>query len=107
VTNAQIATLRFANRALVTSGNGVGRYSGGLSSAARRRRCAPTPFPPSLRLRATFPARRPQTEAVTNRKRNWVNWTIVKLNKAKSIVLRVGVYWICENEISYCSAILV
>jgi hypothetical protein len=66
VTNAQIATLRFANRALVTSGNGVGRYSGGLPSAARRRRCAPTPFPPSLRLRSTVSSRQPQTEAGTN-----------------------------------------
>ena len=29
-----------------------------------------------------------------------------KLNKVKSIFLRGGV-WICENEISYCDAILV
>ena len=41
----------------------IGRKRGGLPSATRRRRCAPTPFPPSLRLRYTFPARRPQTEA--------------------------------------------
>jgi hypothetical protein len=41
----------------------IGRISGGLPSVARRRRCAPTSFPPSLRLRCTFPARRPQTEA--------------------------------------------
>jgi hypothetical protein len=39
------------------------RMSGGLPSAARRRRCAPTPFQPSLRLRSTVSARRPQTEA--------------------------------------------
>jgi hypothetical protein len=51
------------NRALVTSGNAKCRISGGLPSAARRRRCAPTPFQPSLRLRSTVSARRPQTEA--------------------------------------------
>ena len=51
------------NRALVTSGNSVGRNSGRLPSAARRRRCAPAAFQPSLRLCSTFPARRPQTEA--------------------------------------------
>jgi hypothetical protein len=45
----------------------VGRVSGGLPSAARRRRCAPTPFPPSLRLRSTVSARRPQTEAKQER----------------------------------------
>jgi hypothetical protein len=39
------------------------RISGGLPSAARQRRCAPTPFPPSLRLRSTVSARRPQTKA--------------------------------------------
>jgi len=43
--------------------NSVGRISGRLPSAARRRRCAPAPFPPSLRLRFTPSARRPQTEA--------------------------------------------
>jgi hypothetical protein len=78
VTNARIASFHglsvgrmplvharstMQNRALVTSGNFVGRNSGGLPSAARRRRCAPTPFPPSLRLRSTVSARRPQTEA--------------------------------------------
>ena len=40
-----------------------GLRSGGLPSVARRRRCAPTPFLPSLRLPSTLPARRPQTEA--------------------------------------------
>jgi hypothetical protein len=45
----------------------IGRRSGGLPSAARRRRYAPTPFQASLRLRFTFPARRPQTEASLNR----------------------------------------
>jgi hypothetical protein len=54
-------------RALVTSGNSVGRNSGGLPSAARRRRCAPAPFQPSLRLRCTSSARRPQTEALKER----------------------------------------
>jgi hypothetical protein len=53
-------------RALVTSGNGLWpqvrprfrlRLGGG--------RCAPAPFPPSLRLRFTVSARRPQTEALT------------------------------------------
>jgi len=39
------------------------RKSGGLPSAARRRRSAPVPFPPSLRLRSTLSALRPQTEA--------------------------------------------
>jgi hypothetical protein len=43
------------------------RKSGVLPSAARRRRCAPAPFPPSLRLRFTSSARRPQTEAVQER----------------------------------------
>ena len=62
VTNARITSLRFASRALVTSGND-GRISGGLPSAALRRRCAPTPFQPSLRLRSTVSTRRPQTEA--------------------------------------------
>jgi hypothetical protein len=55
------------NRALVTSGKGVGRNSGGLPSAARRRRCAPAPFQPSLRLCCTSSARRPQTEALEER----------------------------------------
>jgi hypothetical protein len=41
----------------------IGRISGGLPSAARRRCCAPAPFQPSLRLRFTASARRPQTEA--------------------------------------------
>jgi len=41
----------------------IGRNSGGLPSAARRRRCAPTPISPSLRLRYTSSAHRPQTEA--------------------------------------------
>jgi hypothetical protein len=41
----------------------IGRNSGGLPSAVRRRRCALTSFPPSLRLCSTFPARQPQTEA--------------------------------------------
>jgi hypothetical protein len=54
------------NRALVTSGNDFSRNSGGLPSAARRRRCAPTSFQPSLRLRSTVSARRPQTEAIQN-----------------------------------------
>ena len=40
-----------------------GHISGRLPSAARQRRCAPASFPPSLRLRCTFPACRPQTEA--------------------------------------------
>jgi hypothetical protein len=40
-----------------------GRRSGGLPSVARRRRCALTPFLPSLCLRSTLPARRSQTEA--------------------------------------------
>jgi hypothetical protein len=40
---------------------------GELPSAARRRRCAPTPFQPSLRLRSTVSARRPQTEAKQER----------------------------------------
>ena len=80
MTNARIAALHRAvgrlvclstpprstpqNRALVTSGNLIGRISGGLPSAARRRRYAPAPFPPSLHLRSTLPARRPQTEAL-------------------------------------------
>jgi hypothetical protein len=37
--------------------------SGGLPSAARGQRCAPASFLPSLRLRSTSSARRPQTEA--------------------------------------------
>jgi len=41
--------------------------SGGLPSAARRRRCASTSFQPSLRLRSTVSARRPQTEAKQER----------------------------------------
>jgi hypothetical protein len=41
----------------------MGRISGGLPSAARWRRCAPASFQPSLRLRSTVSARRPQTEA--------------------------------------------
>ena len=51
--------------ALVTSGNGVGHNSGGLPSAARRRalRSGCVSLCASLRLRSTFPARRPQTEA--------------------------------------------
>ena len=57
--------LHSAKRALVTSGNSSGRISGWLPSAARRRRCTPAPFPPSLRLRFTSPALRPQTEAVS------------------------------------------
>jgi hypothetical protein len=52
-------------RALVTSGNCIGRSSGGLPSAARRRalRSGCVSLCASLRLRSTFPARRPQTEA--------------------------------------------
>ena len=50
--------------------NGVGRNSGRLPSAARRRRCASAPFPPSLRLRSTFSTRRPQTEA-SSRLKHW------------------------------------
>ncbi len=41
----------------------IDRIIGWLPSAARRRRCAPAPFPPSLRLRSTSSVRRPQTEA--------------------------------------------
>ena len=39
------------------------RICGGLPSAARRRRCVPAPFPPSLRLHSTSSASRSQTEA--------------------------------------------
>jgi hypothetical protein len=35
------------------------------SVCARRRRCAPASFPPSLRLRFTVSAHRPQTEVST------------------------------------------
>ena len=45
------------------SGIGVRRISGGRPSAARRRRCASAPFQPSLRLRSTVSAHRPQTDA--------------------------------------------
>jgi len=71
VTNARFASLRFhANRARVPSGVRFSRSSGGFPSAARRRRCAPPSFPPSLRLRSTVPARRPQTETFSKIKRN-------------------------------------
>ena len=43
------------------------RMSGRLPSVARRQRCASAPFPPSLRLRYTSSARRPQTEALSRR----------------------------------------
>jgi len=51
-------TARSSRAAIITH-----RMSGRLPSAARRRRCVPAPFPPSLRLHSTFPGRRPQTEA--------------------------------------------
>jgi len=63
VIDARIASLYFASRALVTSGICIGRSGGRLPSDAQRRRCAPIPFPTSLRLRSTFPALRPQTVA--------------------------------------------
>jgi hypothetical protein len=52
-------------RTLVTSDNCIGRSSGGLPSVARRRalRSGCVSLRASLRLRSTFPARRPQTEA--------------------------------------------
>ena len=62
VTNARIATLRFASRALVTSGNGFAASAAGFRLRLGGGRCAPTPFPPSLRLRSMFPLadRRPK-----------------------------------------------
>lgn len=54
VTNVQIATLRFANPRARHERQWIGRKSVRLPSAARRRRCATAPFPPSLRLRSTF-----------------------------------------------------
>jgi len=71
-----------------------GRNIGGLPSAARRRRCAPAPFQPSLRLRFTVSARRPQTEACKDFQTN----IQPVADRRQTAVFRTGLHrWFLRN----------
>jgi hypothetical protein len=61
---AKFATARDTSRLLVRA-HLKAPNAHSFPSAARRRRCTPAPFPPSLRLRFTSSARRPLTETLT------------------------------------------